>query len=125
MREHTACLHELRLYHLLPNTLEPYLALLTPRLDWYRSVMGPCVGHFVARGRDDLVVTLWRYHDREDRLTRRAVLDADPEWQAFRERVRPYIHKLESILLEPTPGAAGVWPITPTGARHEDSRNMR
>jgi NIPSNAP len=125
MTEHSACLHELRLYHLLPNTLQPYLALLVPRLDWYRSVMGPCVGHFVAQGRDDLVVTLWRYTDAQDRLTRRAALDADPQWQVFREQARPLIRKLESILLDPTPGAASVWPLTPTGAFHEDSGNLR
>lgn len=109
MQEDTG-LYELRCYHLKPGMRQRYLDLLVPRLAFYRSVMGPCVGHFAGEGESDIVVTLWRYKDKEDREARRAQLDTDADWAVFRSQVAPLIEKLESSFLSSTPGSSAVWP---------------
>ena len=112
MQEDTG-FYELRSYHLKPGMRQRYLDLLVPRLAFYRSVMGPCVGHFAGEEDADIVVTLWRYKDKEDREARRAQLDADADWAVFRSQVGPLIEKLESTFLFSTPGSLPVWPSGP------------
>lgn len=68
-----------------------------------RSHLGQLVGYFVTEtGTLNTVVHIWAFDDLVDRDRRRTALWNDPHWQAYVEKVLPWIVNMESRLLKPT-----------------------
>jgi NIPSNAP protein len=69
-----------------------------------QEILGGLVGAFTVEvGELSTYTHLWRYDSFEERLERRARLQADPRWQAFLPKILPLIHKQQSRILLPTP----------------------
>ncbi len=65
--------------------------------------LGDLVGWFTTdAGVVNEVVHMWRYADMGDRERRRAAMDADPLWQAFRARTSGFVQSMRSRILRPT-----------------------
>jgi len=87
----------------LPYGPRDYLALYEAQgLDLQRRTLGRLLGYFhVEVGELNAMVHLWGYDSFEDRLARRAALDALPEWRRYLDGVRPMIASMSSRLLVP------------------------
>jgi len=77
--------------------------------------LGTLVGWFTQDiGAVNDVVHVWQYNDLADRQHRRAALEADPAWLAFRAKAAPYVQTMRSRILKPTwfspLGGSGVRP---------------
>jgi NIPSNAP protein len=69
-----------------------------------QEILGGLVGAFTVEvGELSTYTHLWRYDSFEERLERRARLQADPRWQAFLPKILPLIHEQQSRILLPTP----------------------
>jgi hypothetical protein len=67
------------------------------------SHLGDLVGWFTTDiGVVNEVVHIWRYADLGDRERRRAAMEADPRWQAFRQRTSGFVQSMRSRILRPT-----------------------
>lgn len=77
---------DLRTYTLVPGRLKAFLELYENEgLPVQRRHQGEPVGYFTTEiGTNNQVVHLWGYQSLADRETRRAALDADPDWIAYR-----------------------------------------
>ncbi|MEO5669362.1 MAG: NIPSNAP family protein [Ramlibacter sp.] len=64
---------------------------------------GNLVGYYTTEtGVLNQTVQLWSYRDAADRDTRRAALEADPQWRSFCEFALPLIQHRENRILKPT-----------------------
>jgi hypothetical protein len=79
---------DLRIYTVRPGKVADYVAL-------YKEYAWPlqlkylerCLGWYtVTEGQFNQVVHLWGYESLADREKRRAALEADPEWAAYRAK---------------------------------------
>jgi hypothetical protein len=62
------------------------------------------VGYYTTEiGELNMVVHLWAYEDLNDRARRRAAMQADPEWQAYLVKNRPFMLKQETRLMKCAP----------------------
>ncbi len=97
-------IYEERCYQFEPAQFQRFLALFEAEgLDLMRGHLGHLVAYFTAEtGTLNSAVHIWRYDSFEDRLARRQNLWADPAWQAYADKVLPWIVKMESRLLRPT-----------------------
>jgi hypothetical protein len=79
---------DLRTYTMVPGRLKAFLGLYEREgLPVQRRHQGKLLGYFVTEiGTNNQVVHLWGYDDLADRERRRAALDADPEWVAYRAK---------------------------------------
>lgn len=77
-----------RTYTLQIGMLRDFLALYAAEgLAVQAEHLGPPLGYFTTEVGDlNQVVHLWAYTDMADRERRRAQLDADPRWQAYRRK---------------------------------------
>ncbi len=77
---------DLRTYTLVPGRLKAFLALYESEgLPVQRRHQGEPVGYFTTEiGTNNQVVHLWGYESLADREVRRAALEADPDWVAYR-----------------------------------------
>lgn len=77
---------DLRTYTMVPGRLRAFLALYeTEGLPVQRRHQPNLIGYFVTEiGTLNQVVHLWGYESMADREQRRAALEADPEWIAYR-----------------------------------------
>lgn len=93
-----------RCYDVLPARLKDYLDLYVAKGRVIQeSHLGPLTGFFtVDTGMVNQVVHWWRYESLADREIRRASLEADPDWQAFREEATPCLLAMRSRILRPT-----------------------
>ena len=67
------------------------------------SHLGDLVGWFTTDcGTINEVVHIWRYKDMGDRERRRAAMEADPAWQAFRKKTSSYVVQMRNRILRPT-----------------------
>lgn len=79
---------DLRTYTMVPGRLKAFLELYEREgLPVQRRHQGDPVGYFTTEiGTNNQVVHLWAYENFADREKRRAALDADPEWAAYRAK---------------------------------------
>jgi hypothetical protein len=77
---------DLRTYTMVPGRLKAFLELYEREgLPVQRRHQGQPVGYFVTEiGSQNQVVHLWGYESMADREKRRAELEKDPEWIAYR-----------------------------------------
>ncbi len=77
---------DLRTYTMVPGRLKAFLELYEREgLPVQRLHQGDPVGYFTTEiGTNNQVVHLWAYESLADREARRAALEADPEWAAYR-----------------------------------------
>jgi len=62
------------------------------------------VGYYATEiGELNMVVHLWAYEDLDERDRRRGALQADPEWQAYVPRNRPFYISQESRVMKCAP----------------------
>ena len=94
-----------RTYLIWPAHVRDYLRLYEAEgMALQVSHLGDLVGWFTtdSGGRINEVVHLWRYADAGDRECRRAAMEADPAWQAFRAKSSGYVMEMRSRILRPT-----------------------
>ena len=79
---------DLRTYTMVPGRLKPFLTLYEAEgLPVQVRHQGQPIGYFVTEiGTNNQVVHLWAYDSLADRERKRAALDADPEWIAYRAK---------------------------------------
>lgn len=98
---------DLRKYTIVPGQLKAYLAVYeTYGLPVQRRHVGDPLGYFISEvGTLNQVVHLWGYQDASDRFTRRAAMEADPEWTAYKKMTAEgrYIQQQENQLLLSAP----------------------
>ena len=77
-------IHELRIYKAKVGQLGVYMELFQNRGLEIATRHLDLLGFWTSDYGDlNQVYHLWAFHDFADRLTRRAALQADPDWQAF------------------------------------------
>lgn len=94
---------DLRTYTLRPGTMQRFLELYArDGRAIQTSYLGEPIGHFVSEVGDlNQLVHLWRYDDLADRDRRRAALDVDPDWIAYRKgSVDMLVHQHNTVLTE-------------------------
>ncbi|TMH38211.1 MAG: NIPSNAP family protein [Betaproteobacteria bacterium] len=79
---------DLRTYTMVPGRLKAFLELYEAEgLPVQKRHQPNLIGYFVTEiGTQNQVVHLWGYESLADREKRRAALDADPEWIAYRKK---------------------------------------
>jgi hypothetical protein len=93
-----------RSYAIPPAHLREYLEIYEAEgMALQVSHLGDLVGWFTTDiGVVNEVVHIWRYADLGDRERRRAAMEADPQWQAFRRRTSGFVQSMRSRILRPT-----------------------
>ena len=96
---------EERTYHVYTGKLPELVKLYaTEGIELQQELLGNLVGAYTTDiGELSCYVSLWAYDDIAQREQRRAVLAADPRWQAFLPRIAPLIHMQRNRILLPTP----------------------
>ena len=96
---------EQRTYTLHPGTVAEYLRRYQAEgLAIQRPILGHMVGYFHTEiGPLNQIVHMWAYEDLADRGRRRATLKANPGWQVYSEKVRPFLMSQENKILIPAP----------------------
>jgi hypothetical protein len=94
---------EERIYTLQVGTVPEYLRLYEAEgLAIQKPILGNMVGYFTTEfGPLNQIIHMWGYADLNDRARRRAQLAADPGWQAYIKKVRPFMITQENKLLIP------------------------
>jgi hypothetical protein len=79
---------DLRTYTMVPGRLKAFLELYEAEgLPVQRRHQPNLIGYFVTEiGTQNQVVHLWGYEDHADRERRRASLEIDPDWIAYRKK---------------------------------------
>ena len=79
---------DLRTYTVKPGKVADYLALYEREgLPVQKRHIGEPVGYFVSEiGELNQLVHIWKYESLSDRERKRAAMEADPEWTAYRKR---------------------------------------
>jgi hypothetical protein len=93
-----------RTYAIQPARVRDYLDLYVAEgMAIQVGHLGDLVGWFTTDvGVVNEVVHMWRYADMGDRERRRAAMEADPAWQAFRAKAAPLVFRMRSRILRPT-----------------------
>lgn len=95
-----------RTYDFHPRTLPAWMALYEAEgLSLQRHYLGHLLLLAVCQdGPVNQVVWAWGYEDMDDRTRRRAAMEADPAWWAFRQKSDGMgaIARMENELLRPT-----------------------
>ena len=96
-----------RIYTIKPNRLARFLETYERlALPLQRKYLGEPYGFFVSHiGRLGRVVHLWQYESLADREERRAAMEADPEWMAYRRVAleEDTLIDMENQILKPVP----------------------
>jgi hypothetical protein len=94
---------ELRTYTLYSGKTAEYLRLYEQEgLRIQQPILGGLVGYFSTDiGTLNQVIHMWKYEDLADRAKRRALLAADPDWQAFVPKIQALILNQENKILIP------------------------
>lgn len=95
---------EERDYHVYTGKLPEVVRLYAEEgIEIQKEVLGGFVGAFTTEvGELSMYVHLWRYESFDDRLRRRAELQARDDWKAFLTKVTPLIHTQHNRILLPT-----------------------
>ncbi len=96
---------EERIYTLEIARVGEYLKLYEEHgIEIQKRILGNMVGYFSTEvGPLNQIIHMWGYDSFEDRLKRRAELGADPGWQAYVAKIKPFLLKQENKLLIPAP----------------------
>ncbi|MDP9995291.1 hypothetical protein J2W28_005752 [Variovorax boronicumulans] len=71
-------------------------------LELQTKILGRMLGFFTTEvGELNSLVHLWGYESFEDRAKRRALLAAEPAWQAYLAEIRPMLHTMSNRILVP------------------------
>ena len=101
----TGNVYELRWYRTHPGKLGEWLSLATGVLPT-REKYSRNVGYWQTEaGQLNEAVHLWVYKDLNERMTSRAKLGQDPEWQKFIGASAPLLAHMQAIVLVPTPAS--------------------
>jgi hypothetical protein len=96
-----------RTYTCRPGMLQKQLALYREHgLEPQRKHLGePALYGFVETGDVNSYVHVWAYEDAADRATKRAAMQADPDWQAYLQKSAEagYLLKQENKILVGVP----------------------
>ncbi|MCZ0733880.1 NIPSNAP family protein [Phreatobacter sp. AB_2022a] len=94
---------EERIYTLMAGKVADYLKTYESEgLAIQKAILGTMVGYFSTEfGPLNQIVHLWAYRDLADREIRRRRLAADPGWQAYVAKIRPWMVGQENKLLMP------------------------
>jgi hypothetical protein len=95
---------EHRIYTLKPGTTHRYFELYGADGYAIHETHAPCVGfYYTEAGALFQVISLWQFDSFEQRLERRAELNARGDWQARLEKISPLVDRVESkfLLLAP------------------------
>lgn len=97
---------EERCYLIRPEfTTATYLGIYvsTGALDLQKRILGNLLGYFTTEiGELNALIHLWGYGGFEERQRRRALLSAEPAWQAYLTQIRPMLRSMSNRLLVPT-----------------------
>jgi hypothetical protein len=79
---------DMRTYTMHPGRLKAYLELYEKEgLAVQRSHLGEMIGYFTVEvGPQNQVVHMWGYTSMAERETKRAAMEADPAWIAYRKK---------------------------------------
>ena len=93
-----------RTYTIQPAHVRDYLDLYVAEgMTIQVGHLGDLLGWFTTDcGIVNQVVHIWRYADLGDRERRRAAMEADLAWQAFRAKAAPWVVQMQSRILRPT-----------------------
>lgn len=93
-----------RTYEIQPARVQDYLDIyFAEGMKIQIGHLGHLVGWFTTDvGTVNEVVHMWRYEDMGDREQRRAAMNADTAWQAFRLKSSPLVLRMRSRILRPT-----------------------
>ncbi len=95
---------EHRTYTLKPGSTHAYLDAYGAAGFTLHQTMAPCLGWYTTEaGELFRLVTMWKFNSFEERLERRAMLNADPAWKDLMARVQPMVTDIRSNLLTPAP----------------------
>lgn len=96
---------EERIYTLEVGKAPEYLRLYEQEgLAIQTRILGNLIGYFSSEiGELNLIVHMWGYENFEERTRRRAELMADPGWQAYVAKVRPFVLEQKNRILIPAP----------------------
>lgn len=102
---------EQRTYTTHPGKWRDYLALYQAEgLAIQQRILGRMVGYYTTEsGPLNQIVHLWAYTDLAERADRRALLMADPQWQAYVAKMLPLLQSQESKFLTPAPFFTPLW----------------
>ncbi|WAG81573.1 NIPSNAP family protein [Metapseudomonas furukawaii] len=102
---------EQRTYTLQPGKTHEYLALYEAEaLPIQRRILGRLVGYYRSEiGALNQVVHLWAFTDLLEREQRRAVMQADPGFKAYVQKMLPLLISQESRILAPAPFFTPTW----------------
>lgn len=95
---------EHRTYTLQAGAVGPYQEDYGPEgLALHEGHLGTCVGHYHCElGTLNQIVMMWQFDSWEQRMQRKAKLDADPEWRDLLiSKLAPKVQSIESKLLIP------------------------
>jgi hypothetical protein len=100
---------DMRTYTLLPGTLGAYMKLYgTEGYPVQTGHLGACAGYyFVEIGVQNRVVHFWQYADIAERAQRRARMEADPAWNAYRAKSTQFFVEQRNEIIKPAP----FWPV--------------
>jgi hypothetical protein len=93
-----------RTYTVRPGTLAEYVkAYETEGYAIQTRHLGKPFGWFTSTdiGPLNQIVHMWAYDDLADRASKRAAMQADPEWQAYLKKVQPLLVSAENKILTP------------------------
>jgi hypothetical protein len=96
---------EQRDYHVHTGKLNELEKLYeTEGIELQQRYLGGFIGAFTTDvGALSTYTSLWSYASHAERETRRAALQARPDWQEFLARIQPLIHTQQNRILVPTP----------------------
>jgi NIPSNAP len=96
-----------RIYAIKPNRIARFLDTYERlALPLQRKYLGEPYGFFISHiGPLGRVVHLWQYESLADREERRATMEADPEWMAYRSVAleEDTLSDMENQILKPVP----------------------
>jgi hypothetical protein len=95
---------EQRDYHVYTGKLPEVVRLYeTEGIELQNRYLGGLIGAFTTDiGALSTYTHLWGYDTFEERVERRAALQADPAWKDFLGRLQPLLHTQHSRILVPT-----------------------
>jgi len=95
---------EQRTYTLHPGKMAEYQRIYEAEgVELQKRILGRLVGYFTSEsGVLNQLIHMWAYDDMMDRHTRRAALQAEPQWQGYLAKVLPLIQIQHSQILTPT-----------------------
>jgi hypothetical protein len=95
---------EHRIYSLKPGATHRYLDLYGAEGFAIHETHAPCVGFYITEaGALFQLISLWQFNSFEERLQRRAELNARADWRERMEALAPLVDRIESKFLLPAP----------------------